>query len=115
MKREYNEQRNEKGARRMFFFLENTDRIVFIMEMIGTIAFASSGALVASPYTNMAQMLLDTMDREYPSFEDLPAFVPFFVFFRHIVCPGHLLFRHGHKQLIALFFGSSKSRHSRFR
>ena len=31
----------------MKFFLENTDLIIFIMEMIGTVAFASSGALTA--------------------------------------------------------------------
>jgi len=30
---------------------------------------ASSNVWVASPYTNMAQLLLDTMDREYDSFE----------------------------------------------
>lgn len=31
---------------------------------------ASSNVWVASPYTNMAQLLLDTMDREYSSFEE---------------------------------------------
>lgn len=31
---------------------------------------ASSNVWVASPYTNMAQLLLDTMTEEYPSFED---------------------------------------------
>lgn len=31
----------------MNFFIENTDTIIFIMELIGTIAFASSGALTA--------------------------------------------------------------------
>lgn len=31
----------------MTLFLENTDQIIFIMEIIGTIAFASSGALTA--------------------------------------------------------------------
>ena len=31
----------------MQFFLENTEHIIFIMEIIGTIAFASSGALTA--------------------------------------------------------------------
>lgn len=32
---------------------------------------ASSNVWVASPYTNMPQLLLDSMDREYESFEDL--------------------------------------------
>ena len=32
---------------------------------------ASSNVWVASPYTNMAQLLLDVMDREYGSFEEL--------------------------------------------
>lgn len=31
----------------MNFLFENTDRVIFIMEIIGTIAFASSGALTA--------------------------------------------------------------------
>lgn len=31
----------------MNFLIENTDTIIFIMEIIGTIAFASSGALTA--------------------------------------------------------------------
>jgi formate C-acetyltransferase len=31
---------------------------------------ASSNVWVASPYTNLAQLLLDTMDREYSSFEE---------------------------------------------
>ena len=33
--------------RQMNFLIENTDIIIFIMEMIGTVAFASSGALTA--------------------------------------------------------------------
>lgn len=32
---------------------------------------AASNVWVASPYTNMAQLLLDVMDKEYPSYEDL--------------------------------------------
>lgn len=31
----------------MNYFLQNTDSIIFIMEIIGTIAFASSGAMIA--------------------------------------------------------------------
>lgn len=31
----------------MNFFVQNTDSIIFIMEIIGTIAFASSGAMIA--------------------------------------------------------------------
>lgn len=36
---------------------------------------ASSNAWVASPYTNMPQLLLDVMDREYPDFDALLAAV----------------------------------------
>lgn len=31
----------------MTFFIQNTDTIIFIMELIGTVAFASSGAMIA--------------------------------------------------------------------